>query len=32
MKDYGPGMEILEKELDETIPTAHKCQECGYKW
>lgn len=32
MKDYGPGMGILEKELDETIKTAHRCQECGYKW
>lgn len=32
MKDYGPAMDVLEKELDETIKTAHKCQECGYRW
>ena len=32
MRDYGPDLKILERVLDETIPTRHKCQECGYKW
>lgn len=32
MKDYGPGMDISEKELNEAIPTTYECQECGYKW
>lgn len=32
LKDYGPGLEVKEKELDESIPTSHVCQECGYKW
>lgn len=32
MREFGPGMEISDKDLDESIPTAHKCQECGYKW
>jgi len=32
MKDFGPGMEISDKDLDESIPTTHECQECGYKW
>ena len=32
LEGYGPGMDISDKELDETIQTAHKCQECGYKW
>ena len=32
MKNFGPGMEISDKDLDESIPTTHKCQVCGYKW
>ena len=32
MEDYGPAMDVLKKELDETIETAHECQECGYRW
>ena len=32
MKDYGPGMEVKEMELDENLATSHHCKECGYKW
>lgn len=32
MNNYGPAMEVKELNLDENIPTAHKCKECGYRW
>ena len=32
LSKYGRSMDVKQVELDENIKTAHKCQECGYRW
>jgi ParB-like chromosome segregation protein Spo0J len=32
VKEFGPDLEIDEKEIDESLETQNECPRCGYRW